>query len=480
MAILSFLESTLSAFRRCFKYSPAYRWFVTVICGLMVRTDHLGVSSIIRALGLPGKKYECLIHFFRSAAYSLSELRKVWYAIVLKSGTLYQLNGRYLLIGDGTKEPKEGRFMPAVKKLFQESENSCKPRYTFGHMYGGVAAVIERDGSGFACPLNMNIQDGLAETAAWDGSSHSESSHIVQMIRNGYEAAQSLGVSYMTLDRYFLSVPGLQELDKHNKSEHLLDLITRAKDSCVAYEPLPSDYKPKRGRPRKKGESVKLKNLFEEREAEFVTSNVLMYGEQQQVESLCLDLLWGSKLYKKLRFVLVKSTRGRAILVSTDLSLSPELIIEAYAHRFKIESMFREFKQQIGGFCYHFWTKAVHKLNRYKKKDEPDALTLVTDEKQRNRILMTVEATERFVFFSCVAMGLVQMMALVPCVAEQAQKHRYLRTLNPKKVSEATILSYLSKNFYRLLLFRPDSGLSRIIRQAQRDESSDSTDNEVA
>ena len=108
----------------------------------MVRTDHLGVTSIIRALGLSGRKYECLINFFRSAAYSLSELRKVWYSIVLKSGTLYQLNDRNLLIGDGTKEPKEGRYMPAVKKLFQESENACKPRYTFGHMYGGVAAVI--------------------------------------------------------------------------------------------------------------------------------------------------------------------------------------------------------------------------------------------------------------------------------------------------------------------------------------------------
>lgn len=208
MAILSFLESTLSAFRRCFKKSRTYRWFVVVICGLMVRTDHLGVTSIIRALGLNEKKYECIINFFRSTAYSLSELRKVWYSVVLKSGTLYQLNNRNLLIGDGTKEPKEGRYMPAVKKLFQESENACKPRYTFGHMYGGVAAVIERDGNCLACPLNMNIQDGLAATASWNGSSHSESSHIVQMIRNGYEAAQSLGPSYMTLDRYFLSVPG--------------------------------------------------------------------------------------------------------------------------------------------------------------------------------------------------------------------------------------------------------------------------------
>jgi predicted LPLAT superfamily acyltransferase len=104
MAILSFLESTLSAFRLCFSRTAAYRWFVVVICGLMVRTDHLGVTSIIRALSLCEKKYECIINFFRSTAYSLKELRNVWYSVVLKSGTLYQLNNRNLLIGDGTKD----------------------------------------------------------------------------------------------------------------------------------------------------------------------------------------------------------------------------------------------------------------------------------------------------------------------------------------------------------------------------------------
>ena len=119
MAILSFLESTLSAFRHCFNRTPAYRWFVVVICALMVRTDHLGVTSIIRALSLSGKRYESLIHFFRSKAYSLSELRKVWYSVVLKSGALYQLNSRNLLIGDGTKEAKEGRYMPAVNPSFR-------------------------------------------------------------------------------------------------------------------------------------------------------------------------------------------------------------------------------------------------------------------------------------------------------------------------------------------------------------------------
>ena len=42
---------------------------------------------------------------------------------------------------------------------------------------------------------------------------------------------------------------------------------------------------------RKKGESVKLRELFDAREADFVTTDVLMHGEEEQVEHLCPDLL---------------------------------------------------------------------------------------------------------------------------------------------------------------------------------------------
>ena len=62
----------------------------------------------------------------------------------------------------------------------------------------------------------------------------------------------------------------------------------------------------------------------------------MMYGKEQEVEYLSLNLLWGSKLYQKLQFVLVKYHGGTAIFVSTDLTLNPILVIEAYAHRFKI------------------------------------------------------------------------------------------------------------------------------------------------
>lgn len=466
--MLKFIEDSLSSFRNVFSRKAAYDWFVIVILGLMTRLDSLGVTSIIRALSIHPGKYETLIHFFRSTAFSLKSLKQAWHHLVQKDGRLYTLNGRTLLIGDGTKQPKEGRHMPGVKKLFQESEDSSKPTYIFGHMYGGVAAVLHREDQYFAVPLDLNIQDGLAETSLWDhGDPLRSDSHVVQMIRNGYEAASSFGPSYMALDRYFLTVPALEILNALNLEKPLLHIITRAKASCVAYELPPVSGTPHRGRPRKKGDSVKLNTLFESRASEFSRAKAMMYGNKEEVEYLCLDLLWGAKLYQKLRFVLVKSSKGECILVSTDLELDPVLIIEAYAHRFKIERMFRELKQQVHVFSYHFWTKAMPKLKKYKKKKDNSELDSVEKEDEKNRIIKTIEATERFVLCACIAMGLTQMMALTPDFAETVRTQRYLRTSSKDKVSEATVLDYLRKNIFRLLYLNGHSGISQLILRLQ-------------
>ena len=40
---------------------------------------------------------------------------------------LFEKAGHCFLAGDGTKQAKEGRHMPGVKKLAQESETQSKP-----------------------------------------------------------------------------------------------------------------------------------------------------------------------------------------------------------------------------------------------------------------------------------------------------------------------------------------------------------------
>ena len=72
--MLKFIEKKLSSFKSCFSRTAAYRWFVVIVIGLMTRTDFLGVTSIIRCLGLHPDRYESLLHFFRSDACFTKQL----------------------------------------------------------------------------------------------------------------------------------------------------------------------------------------------------------------------------------------------------------------------------------------------------------------------------------------------------------------------------------------------------------------------
>ena len=470
------IEQFFEQFRPCFSRKAAFGWFVTVVIGFMLRGDRLGVTSIIRDLSLSPRCYEPLIHFFHSAAWDPNTIRQTWWRLLAEKAPLYRVKNRCILIGDGVKQSKEAFYMAGAKKLLQESENSSKPRFIFGHMFGALGILIGRKGGKFCAPLRMDIQDGLRAVSSWDGSGISPDSHVVQMVRNGCAVSEVLGTAYLLLDRYFLSVTALQELKKHNSTAEAarVDIITKAKSNCKAYRKPRSSRRPKRGRPRRKGESVQVASLFAEKADRFTKASVYMYGEKQEVSYYCTDLLWGQKLYQELRFVLVQYNGRNSILVSTDLSLSPKRIIELYAYRFSIEELFREFKQQIGGFAYHFWSKAVPKLNHYSKKEDADRLETVVDTHERERILSNIKAIEGFVLFASIAMGTLQLIALDGRNVRAAKKIRYLRTVSRKCPSEGTVMYFVRKNIYSLLLQHPDSFITHFIRERQMENDGSS------
>ena len=128
----------------------------------------------------------------------------------------------------------------------------------------------------------------------------------------------------------------IEELRKHK-----LHLITRVRINAVGKYPLPPPpLKCSRGRPHIWGESVKLRNLFDEKDC-FTAETLLLYGKMVTLRYRTIDLHWDSSV-QRVRFVLAVWPEGKQIiLLSADFTLSAIEILTAYSWRFKIEVTFR-------------------------------------------------------------------------------------------------------------------------------------------
>ena len=467
--MLNFIENILCCFKSCFSRKAAFNWFVTITIGLMLRSDKLGITSVIRDLALSPGCYDSMLHFFRASSWSLDDVRKRWFSAVGKYAPLYTEGGLHVLVGDGVKQSKEGRRMPGVKKLFQESENSAKPEYIHGHMFGGLG-ILAGSVRNWACiPLSLRLHDGLQATKDWKSASVSSASHVVQMVEDAYHAARTFGDSLLLLDRYFLTVPVLQILNSLNSSGDVrMEIVTKAKKSCTAFEK-PGPRRPGRGRPPKKGAAVHLKELFISHKEQFQEAEIELYGKKESIRYYCIDLLWGQKLYQELRFVLVEMNGIQSILASTSLALDPLSVIRLYSYRFRIECTFRELKQQIGAFCYRFWSKHMPKISYYQKKGEPAPLERVKDKRSREKILETVRAIEMHMVLSCIAMGILQSLSIRFIGKISSSQIRYQRTPSSGRVSEAALMHYFRKHFFRLLGQKPELCITQIIHGLQEE-----------
>jgi len=246
----------------------------------------------------------------------------------------------------------------------------------------------------------------------------------------------------------------------------VMHIVTRAKKNATAYfKPIPPE-KPKRGRPRKKGDKVKLKDYFNDLSL-FTDTTLSLYGEKQAVKYFCIDLLWGLTLYRELRFVLVCYKDTQAILVSTNLDFSPVQIIRLYGLRQKIEVSFFSLKRVVHGFASHFWSKSMPVLDRYMKKGKKNPLLSINDSNDRKNIIGSLKATEAFALFSCIALGILQMVSLMFHDVTNPRFIRWLRTYSDTVASEASIAAFLRNSLFSLLYITHDIYTFRIIRDKQ-------------
>jgi hypothetical protein len=415
-----------------------FLWFATCVAGLTVRTELLGVTSIVRALGLDGRFYHRLLAYFHSSGVHLDEMSALWARVVLRLfPDPLRVNGRLIIVGDGIKAPKCGKKMPAVKLLHQESESNTKPEYIMGHSLQAVSVLVHARKSVLAVPLAIRIHEGLVWSNR-DKRTLLDKMLVLLRIVDIHEPF------YFVADAYYASqkiINGLLEEDNH--------LVTRVRSNAVAFAPHHHQGPKRKGRPRLYGKKVQLRSLFSDASAmEAAPSPV--YGEENvTLQYRVCDLLW-RPVGRLVRFVVViHPNRGRCLLMSTDTSLSAVEIIRLYGLRFKIEHGFKQAVRVVGTFSYHFWMKEMKPLrrrngNQYLHRES---------EKYRKAVKRKLKAYHAFIHAGVVSQGLLQYLSASCPRLVWASFGSWLRTIRPGVApSELVVATALRHSLPEFLL----------------------------
>lgn len=424
--------------RPAFSRLRSFLWFATAVAGLTVRTELLGVTSIVRALKLQPRLYNKLLEHFHSRAVRLEQLSALWARLVLHLfPEPLHVNGRRVLVGDGIKVRKRGKKMPGVKLLHQPSDSTTKPEYFMGHSLQAVSVLVQAAQSVFAVPLAVRIHEGLV----W--SNRDRRTLLDKMLA----LLGSIAIKdpfYFVADAYYAArkiVSGLLEQNNH--------LVTRVKSNAVAYAPYVHPGPQKRGRPRRYGTKVKLKSLLNDpKPMQSAASPV--YGEHHvTIRYRVCDLLW-RPAGRLVRFVaVVHPSRGSCLLMCTDISLSAIEIIRLYGLRFKIEHSFKQAVRLIGAFGYHFWMQDMKPLRRRNGNQHLHRESL----DYRNAIKRKIHAYHVFIQAGVVCQGLLQYLAVAFTKLVWNSFGSWLRTIRPGiPPSELVVANALRQSLPEFLL----------------------------
>ena len=408
--MMGYLEVMLRALRPAFTRQATFAWFVVAFAGVVTRQDVYGVSSIVRALSLAPVYYPALLHFFHSTAWTAERLYRHWEAWLIRQPVVDRVAGRIVLLGDHTKQPKDGRRMPGVTTLHQDSETSSKPSFFRGHHWGCLSLLGQAHGKRLALPLWAEIHP-----------EESKDSRATRLVHVAAAIGLRLGEKlFLVLDAFFAVGPVFLVAAATNGALHIL---TRAKKNVVAYRQPPPPRPHQKGRRRVYGRKLKLMKLFDARPADFLSAEAVVYQKKETVRYLVLDLIW--KPVKGLvRFILIETSRGRLILMSSDLTLEPLLALSLYTARVRIESLFASVKNLLGGLAYHFWSKYLAPVSRRPKRGSHPAPVSSRPDRTAN----TLAAIEKFMALHLIVLGTLQLLAATCADAVRRHAHCWLRT----------------------------------------------------
>lgn len=253
---------------------------------------------------------------------------------------------------DDSINAKTGRHIFACQRTFDHAAKPNQTRWPWAQTIVTVGLLRRVHGRWACIPLafafylrQVTLSNRRIRVRGRDLSFEDKFAQAVRMLKAVaavFVDAPILAVADSWFGNRGLAVPLRAALGER------VHLLSRLRVNAALYDRPPAPPPGKRGRPRKYGERLgNAAELAEGMRAKAQTYTLHVYSGQREV--LAAERVVMLKTLRcAVRVVWIYRRRQWLALLTTDLTLSVAQIIEYYSARWKIESGFREIKQEIG------------------------------------------------------------------------------------------------------------------------------------
>jgi hypothetical protein len=263
-------------------------------------------------------------------------------------------DGRLLVALDDSINPKTGKKIFGCSYIFDHAAKSNQTKYPWAQNVVLLGLLKSIKGRWACLPLAhrfylpQNTINSKSDNVKIPGKTVSfktklqQASDMLVQLANNFDEINVLCVC----DSWFGNNGLFKPARKH--IGHLFNLLSRLRSNIVLYSMAPTRKSGQRGRTRKYGSRLgscaEMATMFR---AQASKLSVFLYGDYREVMFYSTVVMLKT-LKCPVRVVWVFRKTQWVALFSTDLDLSIKQIIEYYGARWKIESGFKEIKQEIG------------------------------------------------------------------------------------------------------------------------------------
>ena len=293
------------------------------------------------------KHFSTYYWLLEKAKWSWFSISKQLIILILKCFPRREWN----LIVDDFICPRASKKAPQVKYHFDHSQKPNRPQFLWGQQWLAVGLSLSWGKMVAALPLVLRLHKNTGNTTKLTGAVA-----IIRAILPIFKNAQITTLRVLA-DAWFMKANFILPLAKRGVS-----VIGQVRKDTALFLPPEKSSNSYRGRPKKYG--VRITDPWIEKLPINIV-NVNTYGSVKQVKyrsALCLarflDGLPVIALWTQL-----PEQKNWTLIISTDLSLTPERIIKLYGRRWKIEPMFNEIKHSYG--VAQAWEQSLQALYRW-------------------------------------------------------------------------------------------------------------------